>query len=243
MVDLDSLRRKAAEEAAREVRDGEVIGLGSGGTVEFFIRALGDRARREGLLIEAVPTSYQTSQLALEQTIRLTSLEKHPKLNRAFDGADKVDSHLNALKGGGGCHTREKIVAAASDEFIVLVDQSKIVKELSGNQIIPIEVLPFASGYVMKKLVDLGGRPEMREVKGKLGPVIGDNGGFIVDVVFPRIESIADLEGELNSIPGIIENGIFSDMIDRVYVGFTDCVEIRKKNKKTGEIEIVTLRN
>jgi len=95
----------------------------------------------------------------------------------------------------------------------------------------------------MKKLVDLGGRPEMREVKGKLGPVIGDNGGFIVDVIFPTIENISDLERELNSIPGVVENGIFFDMVDRVYVGLPDCVEIRKKNKKTGEIEIVTLRN
>ena len=137
------------------------------------------------------------------------------------DGADEVDGEFNLIKGGGAAHTKEKIVDYAAKEFIVIVDESKVVENL-GAFPVPVEVIPDASRIVIQTLEDMGAECEIRMAQRKDGPVITDNGNFVIDAKFSEIESPSHLEIDLNSIPGVVENGIFSQMVDRVIVGTSE---------------------
>jgi ribose 5-phosphate isomerase A len=159
-------------------------------------------------------------------------LEEHPILDLAIDGADQIDENLNLIKGMGGALTREKIVAAASKNLIIIADERKKAKILGENgQQMPVEVLPFAASFVMHKISELGGKPKIREGTGKVGPVVTDNGNFIIDVDFGLIDKPAELEKKLKTIPGIVETGLFVDMADLVYLGKLDKVERLKRKK------------
>lgn len=212
-----SSKMNAGYKAAEYVKDGMVLGLGTGSTTHFFIEKVGMRIRDEGINIMGIPTSFQSLLKAKEWNIPITTLEEHD-INLSVDGADEVDSHFNLIKGGGAAHTMEKIVDYAADTFIVIVDESKVVKEL-GNFPVPVEVLPDASRMVMKTLKDMGAEPEIRMAQRKDGPVITDNGNFVIDAKFNEIDSPEHLEIDLNSIPGVVENGIFSQMVDKVIIG------------------------
>lgn len=212
-----SSKMNAGYKAAEYVKDGMVLGLGTGSTTHFFIEKVGMRIRDEGINIMGIPTSFQSLLKAKEWNIPITTLEEHD-INLSVDGADEVDPHFNLIKGGGAAHTMEKIVDYAADTFIVIVDESKVVKEL-GNFPVPVEVLPDASRMVMKTLKDMGAEPEIRMAQRKDGPVITDNGNFVIDAKFNEIDSPAHLEIDLNSIPGVVENGIFSQMVDKVIIG------------------------
>lgn len=226
----ETAKFNAAETAVKLVEDGHVIGIGSGSTVEHFVKLLGKRIKEEGLEIYGVPSSFHSYFLALNNGIRVVSLDEFNVLDLAIDGADEVDSNLNLIKGGGGALTREKIVDSAAKSFIVVVDWTKKVSYLGEKFPVPVEVLPFAYGYVFRRLRELGGEPVLREAKSKLGPIISDNGNFIVDVKFKRIDDAERLEKEINNIPGVIENGIFpSSLVDMVYVGYNDRVEVLKR--------------
>ena len=139
-------------------------------------------------------------------------------IDLAVDGADEVDKDFNLIKGGGAAHTKEKIIDYAAKTFIVIVDESKCVENL-GNFPVPVEVLPDASRMVMQTLEDMGAVCDIRMGQRKDGPVITDNGNFVVDAKFNEILSPAHLEIDLNSIPGVVENGIFSQMVDKVIIG------------------------
>ncbi|NHW23012.1 MAG: ribose-5-phosphate isomerase RpiA [Archaeoglobales archaeon] len=208
------------------IKDGMTIGIGSGSTVEVFLNLLGERIKREGLRIYGIPSSYQSMLAGLKNGIILTDLvEREPEI--CIDGADQVDSRLNCIKGGGAALTREKILAIASKKVLILVDKSKLVEKLSMP--VPVEVLPFAYGYVVKKLSSIC-KPKLREGKGKVGPIITDNGNFILDCDFGVIENPEAVEKELRSIAGVVENGIFlSELIDAVIVGGDYSAEIIKK--------------
>ncbi|MCQ4153507.1 MAG: ribose-5-phosphate isomerase RpiA [Archaeoglobi archaeon] len=208
------------------IKDGMTIGIGSGSTVEVFLNLLGERIKREGLRIYGIPSSYQSMLAGLKNGIILTDLvEREPDI--CIDGADQVDSRLNCIKGGGAALTREKILAIASKKVLILVDKSKLVEKLSMP--VPVEVLPFAYGYVVKKLSSIC-KPKLREGKGKVGPIITDNGNFILDCDFGVIENPEAVEKELRSIAGVVENGIFlSELIDAVIVGGDYSAEIIKK--------------
>jgi len=233
MTDFDEreiAKVNAAEAAVKLVKDGQVLGIGSGTTVEHFIKLLGERIKKEGLEVYGVPSSFQSYFLALDSGIRVVGLDEFDVLDLAVDGADEVDSDLNLIKGGGGAFTREKIVDSAAKEFVVIVDWSKKVNRLCERFPVPVEVLPFAYGYVYRRLRKLGGEPILRRAKFKLGPVISDNGNFIVDVKFSKIKDVGNLERDINNIPGVIENGIFpSSLVDIVFVGYSDRVEILKR--------------
>ena len=209
------------------IKDGMVLGIGSGSTVEMFLRELGKRIKAEELEIFGIPTSYQSHLVAVENGIKVVDLIQFPEPELCVDGADQIDSSLNCIKGGGGALTREKIVAFASKKFIVIADESKLVDKLSMP--VPVEVLPFAYGFVKRRIERLGGTCELRIGSGKVGPVVSDNGNFIVDCNFGRIESPEELETMLNTIPGVIENGIFVNIVDRVIVGRDDGVRILEK--------------
>ena len=162
----------------------------------------------------------QSLLIAKKWNIPITTLEEHD-IDLSVDGADEVDLQFNLIKGGGAAHTKEKIVDYAAKEFIVIVDESKCVDTL-GSFPVPVEVLPDASRVVIQALEDMGAECEIRMAQRKDGPVITDNGNFVIDAKFEEIESPACLEIDLNSIPGVVENGIFSDMVDKVIVGTED---------------------
>ena len=220
------LKRRVGYEAAKLVKDGDVVGLGTGSTTHHFIEKLGKRIEKEGMDILGVPTSYQSFFLARDSGIQITTLEEHD-VDIAVDGADEVDPKLNLIKGGVAAHTLEKIVDSTASRFVVIVDGSKIVSEL-GSFPVPVEVIPQATRPVKKTLIEMGGSPSMRMAERKDGPVVTDNGNFIFDVKF-TIKNPKKMETEINNIPGVVENGIFSQIVDEVIVGRETGIEVLKK--------------
>jgi ribose 5-phosphate isomerase A len=192
-----------------------VLGLGTGSTVFYTMERLSCRVH-EGLQIKGVPTSYQTAHNAQEYGIPLTTLDDEPVLDLAIDGADQVDPHLRLIKGRGAALTREKCVAAAALRFVVVVDEQKVVPVLSG--IVPIEVIPFAIHPVMNQLRSLGCIPRVRDGIKKDGPVITDNGNFILDCQFKEIAKPDELEDIIIRVPGVVENGLFCSFTKKTTV-------------------------
>lgn len=210
---LAQAKRAAGYRAADMIEDGMVVGLGTGSTVYFTIERLSERVR-EGLTITVIPTSFQTALRAREAKIPLTTLDDNPVIDVAVDGADEVDPKLRLIKGRGAAHLREKCVAAAAKHFVVVVDEQKVVKKL-GAAAVPVEVLPFAIMPVQRELRGLGGVPVIREAVRKDGPVITDNGNFIVDCSFADIRNPEKLEAALASIPGVVESGLFCGFVKK----------------------------
>jgi len=219
-------KQRAALEAVKYVKDGFTVGLGSGSTAAFAIEAIGERIKNEKLHIMGISTSYQAFLLAVECGIPITTLDEHPLVNVTIDGADQVTPELFLIKGMGAALAREKIVAAASKINIIIADEKKKVKVLGENsQSVPIEVLPFAISLVKRKILNFGGNPVLREGKGKLGPVITDNGNAILDSYFGEVSKPAELEVKLKMIPGVVETGFFVGLTDIAYVGAATAVE------------------
>ncbi len=213
------MKQEVGRLAASRVQSGAIIGLGTGSTAAFMIQFLGDRLKSGELKdIKGIPTSFQASVLAKQYGIPLTTLDEVDRIDIAIDGADEVDPQKNLIKGGGAAHTREKIVDGLAEQFIVVVDSSKLVDRL-GAFPLPIEVLPMAMTPVMKAIEKLGGQPEIRMAVKKDGPVITDQGNLIIDVKFGTIDNPAELEKTLNNIPGVLDNGLFVGVADIVLVG------------------------
>ncbi len=217
---IEDAKKNAALEAAEHVRDDFVIGLGSGSTAAYAIQAIGKRVEREEIHVSAVPTSYQAFMLAVDHGLPITTLQEHPILDLTIDGADQIDDQLNLIKGMGGALTREKIVASASKSFIIVADERKKTKFLGENdQPVPMEIVPFAVPIILKKIEEMGGRPVLRESNQKVGPVITDNGNFIIDADFGVIHKPEKLQRNLKGLPGMLETGLFLDIADLVYIG------------------------
>lgn len=225
----ENAKKMAAINAVKHVEDGFIVGLGSGTTVTYAFQEIGKRIHEEKLHIYGVPTSYQAFLLAVQNSIPVTTLDEHHQLDIAIDGADQVDEKLNMIKGVGGALTREKIVASASRMNVIIVDETKLTRKLGVNQPVPVEVLPFAMSTITKKLRILGSKPILREAEKKLGPVVTDNGNFIVDVDFGSIDNPKELNRTLKAIPGIVETGLFVGMADVVYVGGREAVQKLEK--------------
>ena len=222
MADLqDRMKEAVALAAVEQIRDGMVLGLGSGSTAALMIRALGARLQRGELRdIVGVTTSFQGEVLAAELGIPLQSLNAVDRIDLAIDGADEVDPSFQLIKGGGACHVQEKLVARRADRFVVVVDASKLVERLNLAFLLPVEVLPGAWRQVRAELASLGGDAELRMAVRKAGPVVTDQGNLVLDVRFS--DGIADpraLEREINNLPGVLENGLFVDLTDQVLVG------------------------
>lgn len=229
---VEEAKRDASSEAVSQVKDGYVIGLGSGSTVIYAIQKIGDRIRQEGIDVSAVPTSYQTFQLAVKYGIPTTTLEESPTLDLTIDGADQIDDQLNLIKGMGGALTREKIVASASEKLVIIVDRRKRVKFLGeNNHPVPIEAVPFATPIITQKIKEIGGEPVLREADKKVGPVITDNGNVIIDVNLGVIHRPEEVNQRLKYLPGVVETGLFVNMADLAYVGD------RSKVKRLGRDE------
>jgi len=214
------MKQEVGKAAADRVQSGSIVGLGTGSTTAYMIQFLGERLKSGELKdIKGIPTSFQAEVLAKQYGIPLVTLDTIDHIDLAIDGADEVDPQKNLIKGGGAAHTREKIVAYLADQFIVVVDSSKVVDKLGSTFPVPVEVIPMAIAPVMRTLEKLGGKPELRMAVKKAGPVITDQGNMVVDVKFDTIEHPGELEKTLNNIPGVLENGIFVGATDLVLVG------------------------
>jgi len=223
---LEQLKRKAAYEAVKHVKDGFVVGLGSGSTAAYAIETLGEKIKREHLTVLAVPTSYQAFLLAAKHGIAVTTLEEHDVIDVTIDGADQIDPKRNLIKGMGAALAREKIVASASKQNIIIADESKKVNALGENgHPVPVEVLPFAIAVAKRRIEAVGGSAVLREGKGKVGPVITDNGNAVIDASFGVIRNAAELEVKLKMIPGVVETGLFIGLATTAYIGTPSKVE------------------
>jgi ribose 5-phosphate isomerase A len=213
---LEQAKRAAGYRAAEMIEEGMVVGLGTGSTVYFTIERLSERIR-DGFQITGIPTSFQTALRAREAKIPLTTLDDNPEIDIAVDGADEVDPKLRLIKGRGAALLREKCVAAAAKHVVIVVDGQKFVKKL-GAAVVPVEVLPFAIMPVLRELRGLGSVPVIRSAVRKDGPVITDNGNFIVDCRFADIKNPEKLEVSLALVPGIVESGLFCRLTKKTTV-------------------------
>nr|XP_010957266.1 PREDICTED: ribose-5-phosphate isomerase [Camelus bactrianus] len=227
--------KKLAGRAAVEnqERNNQVLGIGSGSTIVHAVQRIAERVKQENLNLVCVPTSFQARQLILQYGLTLSDLDRHPEIDLAIDGADEVDADLNLIKGGGGCLTQEKIVAGNASRFIVIADFRKDSKNLGDqwHKGIPIEVIPMAYVPVSRAVTQkFGGVIELRMAVNKAGPVVTDNGNFILDWKFDRVHKWSEVNTAIKMIPGVVDTGLFINMAERVYFGMQDgSVNMREK--------------
>ena len=228
-MDLQNQMKQAVALAAEDqIEDGMILGLGSGSTAALMIEALAMKIKSGEIKdVVGVTTSFQGEVLASELGIPLKSLSSVSGIDLAIDGADEVDPKFQLIKGGGGCHVQEKLVAALAKKFIVVVDSTKLVKKLNLDFKLPVEVLPSAWKQVQKTLHDLGGKGNLRMAQKKAGPIVTDQGNLILDLSFRHgIDQPDLLESQINNIPGVLENGLFVNLTDQVLVGKVENDEV-----------------
>ena len=204
---------------AEMVEDGMCLGIGTGSTAAYAIEAIGRRVAAGGIRVVGVPTSYSADRLAREHGIPLTTLDDVQRIDLAFDGADEVDPQFNLIKGRGAAHTREKVVASEADRFVILIDITKRVEVLGTRMPVPVEVIPVAVAPVSRAIVRLGGDPSLRMGANKDGPVVTDQGMWIIDAAFDGIPSPEALDRDLNQIPGVVGHGLFVGMATDLLIG------------------------
>ena len=215
-LEQEEMKKLAAEKAVEYIEDDMIVGLGTGSTVEYALIKLGEMVKK-GLKIQGIPTSLRTKKSATNYGIPLTDLKEHAEIDVTIDGADEVDSSLFVIKGGGGALTREKIIAYHSKKVIIIIDETKVTKRLGVDFALPVEVTKYGWTATMKTLEDMGCTPELRTITGE--PYITDNQNYIIDCDFGKIDEPEVLEKEINSIPGVVENGLFIDLVSEVIVG------------------------
>ena len=215
------MKKIVAEAAIKEVKSGMILGLGSGSTAALMIKSLADEIHSGKLKnIKGVATSFQSEVLALELDIPLIDLASVSQIDLAIDGADEVDPKFQLIKGGGACHVREKLVASKANQLLIVVDETKMVQSLNKVFPLPVEVLPNAWKQVKDIILEMKGNSSLRMAAKKAGPVVTDQGNLILDVLFDDgIKDPKDIEMRLNNIPGVLENGLFVNLTDKVFVG------------------------
>lgn len=223
------MKKIAAEKAVEEVKDGMIVGLGTGSTAFFAIQRLGERIK-EGLKIEAVATSVRSEQLARNAGIPLRSFAGMKVIDIAIDGADEVDKDNNLLKGGGGALLREKLIAFNTKHYIIIVDETKLVAQL-GAFPLPVEVLPFGAELTLQKLKKISSEAKFRQASGK--NFVTDNGHFIVDLPFFPINNPEEMNDLLHDVTGVLETGLFPHkLVSTVFVGTKEGEVKRIENRK-----------
>ena len=230
-MNKDLEKETAARAAVELVRDGQIVGLGTGSTAVYAVRFLGERVQA-GLRIRGIPTSVNTKELAASLGIPLTTLEEFQQIDITIDGADEVDPELRLIKGGGGALLREKIVASVTRQFVVIADSSKQVASL-GKFPVPVEVIPFAQTLVAKKIEGLGASVKAREYAYG-NPFVTDEGHHILDCSFGEIADPEELAGELDRMPGVVEHGLFIGMANVALIGKENqVIELRRAERKS----------
>jgi ribose 5-phosphate isomerase A len=219
-------KKIAAEHAVESIQNGMTVGIGTGSTSAFAIEAMGKKVQ-QGLSITAVASSVRSEEAAANLGIKLVPFSEVDSIDIYIDGADEVDKDLNLIKGGGGALLREKILAFNSKDFLVIVDSSKLVDHL-GKFLLPVEIIPFAMELTLKQLRKLDCSTTVRMDGGN--PYITDNGNIIIDCDFKKIAQVEQLHHSINSIPGVVENGLFiRNMVSKVIVGYDN-----------GEVKVIT---
>lgn len=219
-------KKLAAERAVEYVKSGMVVGLGTGSTVYYALIKLGEKIK-QGLDIRAIATSIESERMAKELGIELVTFSNIDAIDITIDGADEVDPNWNLIKGGGGALLREKIVATASRQLIVIVDESKVVKQL-GRFPLPIEVVKFGYEMTMRKFEELGYNPKLRAANDR--PYITDNGNYIIDCHIGLIDNPPQLHDLINQLVGVVDNGLFINYASKVIVGYENqsVIELKK---------------
>ena len=213
----DALKKAAGVEAAKLVKDGMIAGLGTGSTVRFLVDELGRRVQEEGLQFTGVTTSRRTQEQAEGYGIKIVDIDEVDHVDVTIDGADEVDKDFNGIKGGGAALLWEKIVAVNSGKIVWIVDESKVVDTI-GRFPLPVEVIPFGAGQVIRRFEAKGYKPVLRlDAEGK--EVRTDENNFVVDLHLERIENPAELADDLINTVGVVEHGLFLNMVDTVIVG------------------------
>ncbi|MDG6255968.1 MAG: ribose-5-phosphate isomerase RpiA [Methanomicrobiaceae archaeon] len=226
----DEGKRLAGRHAADLVEEGMIIGLGTGSTVLYAMERLAERMN-EGLFFCGVPTSYQAELRARAFGIPQTSLADCCELDLAIDGADQVDRSLRLIKGRGAAQTRERCIAEAARRLVIVVDEGKLTDTFSAP--VPVEVLPFAVPLVARRLTGMGGSPVIREGVAKDGPVITDNGNWVIDCTFSSMDDPEALETAINTLPGVLSCGLFCE-----FAGKTTVLIGEKEGIRTLQTEI-----
>ncbi len=222
-----------AKHAANQVTDGMLVGLGTGSTANCFIEELAQRSREQELKVNTVASSLVSAIKAQQLGLSVLGFEQVSRLDLYVDGADEVSPELALLKGQGADLVREKLLATASEQFLVLVDPSKLVERIGQHFAIPVEVMPFAWQLVKKQLEASGGRGDLRQNASKNGYAISSYGSLILDMSFDKHIDIETLNDTLNSIPGIVEHGIFYGLATTVLVGINGRVDERQRGRET----------
>jgi ribose 5-phosphate isomerase A len=231
--DVDRLKLAAAESAAEQVRSGMIVGLGSGSTAALAVDAIGKRVAR-GLQISGIPTSETTARQARALGIALRSLDEISQVDMTIDGADEVeDKTLNLIKGHGGALLREKIVASASRQLVIVVDEDKLVERLGSHFAVPVEIVPFGWEAAARRLADLGGRPVLRR-NSNGEPFRSDGGHYILDCEFGPIASPDSLARELDHVVGLVEHGLFIGMATEVRIASPAGVRVLTRPARHG---------
>lgn len=220
-----SPKQLAGEEAVRSIQDGMTVGLGTGSTAFFAIQKIGQRIKEEGLRLTCIATSLESEQLARSLQIPIAGFDQIREIDLTIDGADESDRNLQLIKGGGGALLREKIIAYITRHYIIIVDETKYVDTL-GKFHLPVEVVQFGWQRTFDHLQQLGSIPKLRERNG--AAFITDNGNYILDCNFERIEHPKTLQTQIHNIPGVVECGLFVDRADTLIIG-----------KKNGAIETI----
>jgi len=229
MPDLELEKAAAARRAVQEVRDGMLVGLGTGSTASHAIRQIGQRVKDEGLKITATVTSKTSETLAVSLGIPLVPLERISYVDLAIDGADEIDGRLRAIKGGGGALLREKIVATVAARAILVVDSSKPV-DMLGRFKLPVEVFPFAAAFAERALGDFDAPIVLRRTADGQ-PFVTDQGTWIYDIAFGRIVDPETLARRLEALPGVVEHGLFLTQIDMAVIAVGNMVKVLTRTK------------
>ncbi len=220
-------KKLAAEKSTEFIENGMILGLGTGSTVLFMLNKLGEMVK-QGLEIKCISSSLQTTRIAKNLSIPLINIDEVDKIDLTIDGADEVDGNLNGIKGGGGALLFEKIVATISNKNIWIVDSSKFVKKL-GKFPLPVEVIPFASNYLIKKFNNSGFNPVIRKKDNHIYHT--DSGNEIIDLHLKEIKDSLTLEKEIKMLSGVVEVGLFNNIADMVIIGRGNSTEILSRKK------------
>jgi len=239
---IDRAKRAAAFIAVTEnVMSNMIVGIGSGSTVVFAVEAIAAGVKRGDYKnLVCVPTSFQSRNLIMINGLRLGDVEVYPEIDLAIDGADEVDEALNCIKGGGGCHLQEKVVAFNAKKFVVIADNRKDSKTLGDKwkKGIPVSCIPFARTAVARTFARMGYKPVLRMATAKAGPVVTDNGALIFDV-FPNDPvtpaMVREVDTQLRSVPGVIETGLFCGIASVAYFGNQDGT-VSKRTNELGDL-------
>ena len=230
MIDMNA-KLAAAIEAVRLIKDGQIVGLGSGSTAELAIIELGKRVQNEGIEIIGIPTSKRAEAVGKEAGIPISNLDEHDIIDITIDGADEVDPNLDLIKGLGGALLREKLVAKATHKEVIVVDDSKLVHQLGTKAPLPVEIVQFSHIHIGRQISSLGCAPKLREKDGK--KYVTDNGNYILDCSFKGITDAQDLDHKLGSIPGVVETGLFLGMTDTVIIGSPTGLRTMKRKERS----------